>query len=79
MSFRFKAGQRVIVNGGVIYAGVDIGGCRGTVAQEWPKAGLLEENQYNVHLDPANPIGAGYIVFGEAQLGPDILEELARL
>ncbi len=76
---KFRAGQRVVAKPGVTYAGVDVGGWKGTVAQEWPKAGLLESNQYNVHMEPFNKLGAGHIVFGEDQLGPDVLEELASL
>lgn len=77
--FEFTVGQRVRIKDGVKYADYAIGGCKGTVVSVWPRAGLLNANQFQVRVDPTNPLGAMFLIFNPDQLENDALEELARL
>lgn len=73
--FKFNQGQRVVVGPNLNYGDKSLGGEKGVVGQVWPKAGLLNQNQYQVVMDYS-----GFaIVFNEDQLELDVLEELAGL
>ena len=75
-AFKFSEGDRVVVQAGVFYNHSELAGVVGTVVQVWPKAGLLNANQYQVLVEA--PVG-GHLVFDENQLDHDVLGKLASL